>query len=140
MGENGGVGAGKRGVAVGVLWLDISADFGVSTFSDLALLGADVGTAGLRPRIVRGGAVSDGVIASTQGLLELSSAIRFPLLLSLLLSRMLFVSPFTAGCLVKPEDVDAVIDSGHVVLELTTLVVSITSPLLGEFALTSSGK
>jgi len=52
---------------------------------------------GRRPRIVRGVMeLSDGVIASAQGLFEGSSAILFPLLLSLLLSRMLFGSPFTA--------------------------------------------
>lgn len=54
---------------------------------------------GRLPRIVSGGTVtSDGVIASAQGLLEDSSgaATLFPLLLSLLLSRMLLGSPFTA--------------------------------------------
>lgn len=72
---------------------------------DRPLLGVDLVIVGRRPSTVSGATViSDGVMASAQGLFEGSSATLFPLLLSLLLSRMLFGSPFTARCLVNPED------------------------------------
>lgn len=95
---------------------------------------------GRRPRMVRGATVaSAGVMASAHGLFEDSSgaATLFPLLLSLLLSRMLFGSPFTAWCLVKPDELEPEFDSTFAVLELT-LEVSIWRPLFGDFALLMS--
>lgn len=117
-GENGGVGAsgrleesGGRGVepldpvpGPGVVCMDNSADCGVSPLPDgnLALLGVDFVIVGLRVSVVDGTAISIGVIASTQGLFEFSSALvvagvlaLFLALLSFLLSRILFGSPLT---------------------------------------------
>ena len=93
---------------------------------------------GRRPRIVSGGTtISDGVIASTQGLFETSSADTnlFPLLLSLLLSRMLLPSPLTAGCLLRPDELDPEFDSCAAELDAILIAeVSITSPLFGDLA------
>jgi hypothetical protein len=97
-----------------VLLFDVSPVLGVSILYDLALLGVDLVIVGRRPRIVRGGTVvSAGVIDSAQGLFEGSStAILFPLLLSLLLSLILFGSPLIAWCLVNPEELDPELESG----------------------------
>jgi len=120
-GENGGVGAsgrleepGGRGVEPldpvppvprpGVVCMDNSADFGASALpgGNLALLGVDLFTVGFRLSTVDGTVISAGVIASTQGLFEFSSAlvvagilVLFLALLSFLLSRILFGSPLT---------------------------------------------
>lgn len=111
-GENGGVGASGRldetsgrGVdpldpvpgppCTGVLCWE-SADLGVSTWCDLALLGVDLVIVGLRVSMFCGRTISEGVIDSAHGLLEGSSvAALFLVLLSVLLSRRLF-SPLTA--------------------------------------------
>ena len=91
---------------------------------------------GRRPRMVSGGTVlSLGVIESAQGLFEGSSAILFPLLLSLLLSLILLGSPFIAWCLVSPDELDPEFDSGAAALDATLLEVSITRPLFGDFPL-----
>lgn len=53
--------------------------------------------------------MSEGVIASAQGLFDASSTgavVALLVLLSLLLSRILFGSPLTAGFLVNPEELD----------------------------------
>lgn len=83
--------------------------------------------------------VSAGVMASAHGLLEASpgAAVLLPVLLSLLLSRILFGSPFTARCRLKPVELDPELDSAFTVLELA-LDVSICKPLFGEFPLISS--
>lgn len=120
-GENGGVGASGRleeasgrGVeplepvppvlGPGVVCMDRSADLGASALpgGNLALLGVDLLTVDFRPSTVEGTVISAGVMASTQGLLELSSAlvvawvlVLFLALLSFLLSRILFGSPLT---------------------------------------------
>lgn len=122
-GENGGVGASGRveetsgrGVepldpvpavlGPGVVCMDNSADFGVTPLplpgGNLALLGVDLLIVGFRLSTVDGTVISAGVIASTQGLFEFSSAlvvagvlVLFLALLSFLLSRILFGSPLT---------------------------------------------
>lgn len=91
---------------------------------------------GRRPKMVSGGAVlSPGVIDSAQGLFEGSSAILFPVLLSLLLSRILFGSPFIAWCLVRPDALEPELDSAAAELDATLLEVSITRPLFGDLPL-----
>jgi len=86
--------------------------------------------------MVSGGTIlSLGVIDSAQGLFEGSSAILFPVLLSLLLSRMLFGSPFMAWCLAKPDVLEPELESGAAELDATLLEVSITSPLFGDLPL-----
>ena len=80
--------------------------------------------------------ISEGVMASAHGLLEDSStAILFPVLLSLLLSRMLFGSPLTALVLVKPEELDPELESPTVRLLEVILDVSMCSPLFGDLPL-----
>lgn len=94
-------------ITLGVVLLFDLAEFGVSWFwVNRALLGVDLLIVGLRPSTVIGGTtISEGVMASCQGLLEVSSrAICFPVLLALLLSRILIGSPRTASLLGKPED------------------------------------
>lgn len=77
--------------------------------------------------------MSDGVIASAQGLLEGSSVTALRrVLLSVLLSRRVF-SPLTAWALAKPEELEPEFDSAAV-LELT-LDVSICKPRLGDLPL-----
>jgi hypothetical protein len=69
---------------------------------------------GLRvsPVPVMGTIMSEGVIASAHGLFDASSTtMLFPVLLSHLLSRMLFGSPLTAFALVKPEELDPELES-----------------------------
>lgn len=100
---------------------------------NLALLGVALLIVGLLPRAVEGGTISTGVMASTHGLLEFSSATvaaLFRALLSFLLSRMLFDSPLTCFALAKPAVLDPEFDS-LAVLELI-LVVSILSSRFGE--------
>lgn len=120
----------------GVFKYVVSADCGVSAPAEnLELLGVVLFTVCLRPKTVFGTEISDGVIASTQGLFEISSADdAFLALLSLRLSRILLDSPLTCGALVKPELLDPEYDS-VVEFETTveeTLVVSIVSPRLGD--------
>jgi hypothetical protein len=112
-------------------------ELGVSkVFWDLALLGVDFVIVGLLPSTVTGGTViSEGVIASAHGLLddsgiELLDVTDFPVLLSLLRSRILFGSPLTARARLRPELLDPELDSA-VAVE-TTLEVSISSTLFGE--------
>ena len=101
-----------------------------------ALLGVDLVIVGRRPRMVSGGTtLSLGVMESAQGLFEGSSAILFPVLLSLLRSRMLFGSPFIAWCLVRPDALEPELDSAAAELDATLLEVSMTRPLLGDLPL-----
>lgn len=88
------------------------ADVGPSlVIIERALLGVPLVGAGLRPSTVIGGTVmSDGVTttASAHGLLNgWSGCGVLPVLLSLLLSRILFGSPRTAGALDNPAESDA---------------------------------
>jgi len=80
--------------------------------------------------------MSDGVIASAQGLLDASStgAVAFLVLLSLLLSRILFGSPLEARLLVSPEELDPEVDSAATVLDVT-LDVSICRDPSGDLDL-----
>jgi hypothetical protein len=114
-----------------------SAEFGVSPpLANLELLGVVLLTVCLRPRMVLGTAISEGVMASTQGLFEFSSdEVIFLALLSLLLSRILLESPLTWLDLARPEEPDPELDSAVVVdgTVEATLEVSIVSPLLGDF-------
>lgn len=113
----------------------VSADPGVSPPAEnLELRGVDFLMVGLRPRIVDGTAISDGVIASTHGLLEFSSAeVVLLALLSFLLSRILFDSPLTCFALASPDELEPELDS-VTVLE-ATLEVSIVSPRFGDLPL-----
>lgn len=73
-------------------------------------------------------------MASAHGLLEGSSVTALLLvLLSVLLSRILFGSPLTACALAKPDELDPELDSAAV-LELT-LEVSMWSPRFGDLPL-----
>lgn len=73
--------------------------------------------------------ISDGVIASAQGLLQGSSgATLFPVRLSLRLSRILLGSPLTALARLRPDELDPEFDSGIALDELTLGDVSITRP------------
>lgn len=75
--------------------------------------------------------MSEGVTASAQGLFDGSSiATVFPLLLSLLLSRILFGSPRTARFLVRPAELEPEFDSARP-LE-AVLEVSICNPGCGD--------
>lgn len=79
--------------------------------------------------------MSEGVIASAQGLFEGSSGTTLlPALLSLRLSLMLFGSPLTALFLARPEELEPELDSPAAVLELM-LDVSIVSPGFGDLPL-----
>ena len=81
---------------------------------------------GLRASPPLGGTtISDGVIASAQGLFE-GSSVALLVLLSFLLSRILLGSPLTARDLAKPEELDPELDESATVLEpiLATLEVS----------------
>jgi hypothetical protein len=65
--------------------------------------------------------MSDGVTASAQGLFEVSSGGATALLLvllSVLLSRILFGSPLTAWALANPEELDPELDESTTVLEV----------------------
>jgi hypothetical protein len=151
LGEKGGVGAsglldepGGRGVdplddvpgpnCTGVLCDDTSVDLGVSVLFDLALLGVDLVIVGRRVSPVLT-MMSEGVIASAQGLFEVSSATTvFLALLSLRLSFILFGSPLTAVFLTRPDELEPELDSPAALLELI-LDVSMVSPLLGDLPL-----
>lgn len=119
-------------------WLP-SADLDVSASCERPLLGVDLVIVGRRASELEGRVMSTGVMASAQGLLEVSSsATAFPLLLSLLLSRIVFGSPLTAPALLNPEDVDPELDSGMLALEFALeviLEVSMVRPLLGDLPL-----
>ena len=85
-----------RSPGIGVLCWEASDDFGVTVWLDLALLGVDLVMVGLRESPPRWTLISEGTMASAQGLLEGASVtVLFPALLSLLLSRILFGSPLT---------------------------------------------
>lgn len=124
----------------GVIFTDDSADFRGSPLpgANRALLGVDFVIVDRRVSPVGGTAISTGVIASTQGLLELSDSALltvgafelFLALLSFLLSRMLFGSPLTWADLFNPEELEPEFDSANT-LELM-LDVSIVSPLFGD--------
>jgi hypothetical protein len=88
---------------------------------------------GLLVRPVMGTTISEGVMASAQGLFEASStgAVALRVLLSLLLSRMLFGSPLTARFRVNPDELDPECESGPAVLELTLDVSICNSGDLG---------
>ena len=86
----------------------------------------------LLPSTVSGTTISEGVIASAHGLLDSSStAIAFPFLLSLLLSRILFGSPRTARARFKPDELELERDSCKV-LDDVILDVSITRGGCGD--------
>jgi hypothetical protein len=103
--------------------------------ANLELLGVVLFTVCRRPSIVLGTEISEGVIASAQGLFELSSAtIALRALLSLLLSRILRDSPLTCCDLAKPELLEPEFDSPVVVdgAVEATLDVSIVSARFGD--------
>jgi hypothetical protein len=80
--------------------------------------------------------ISEGVMASAQGLLEgCSVATLFPALLSLRLSLMLFGSPLTALFLTSPDELEPELDSAPATVLELTLDVSIVSPLFGDLPL-----
>jgi hypothetical protein len=116
---------------------EFSVDFEGSTRWDLPLLGVDLGIAGLCPGTVGGTKMSDGVMASAQGLFDVSSgaAVLLLVLLSVLLSRILLGSPLTAWALASPEELDPELFESRTVLEVI-LDVSIWSPRLGDLPLT----
>jgi hypothetical protein len=89
---------------------DVSADFGVSTWWDLALLGVDLVIVGRLVSPVEGTTISAGVIDSAQGLFEASSAARL-VLLSVRLSRILFGSPLTWLDRARPDELEPELDS-----------------------------
>lgn len=71
-------------------------------------------------------------MASAQGSFEMFSvAALFPVLLSLLRSRMLLDSPLTAPVLVRPDDLDPEFDSSIVHVD-PVLEVSMTSGRFGD--------
>lgn len=81
---------------------------------------------GLRPSVVVGTTISEGVIASAQGLFDVSSGATALLLvlLSVLLSRILLGSPLTARALANPEELDPELDDSaanalEVILEVS---------------------
>jgi len=94
---------------------------------NLALLGVDRVIVGRRPSTVGGTTISDGVIASAQGLFDGSSGATalFLVLLSVLLSRILFGSPRTAWVLAKPEELDPELDKSLATVLDEALSVSI---------------
>jgi hypothetical protein len=118
------------------------AEFGVSAafWKDLPLLGVDLVIVGRRPRTVTGGTIiSEGVMASAQGLFDGSSiATCLPVLLSLRLSRMLFGSPLTACALASPDETDPEFELDSGVELIVIFVVSICSPRLGDLLLGSA--
>ena len=72
--------------------------------------------------------MSEGVMASAQGLFEGSSAtILLPALLSLRLSLMLLGSPLTALFRARPEELEPELDSAPVAVLEVTLDVSMVS-------------
>lgn len=90
---------------------------------------------GLWPRTLVGGTtISAGVIASAQGLFDAASLIALLVLLSFLLSRMLFGSPLLAGVRVNPDALDPEFDSVLCILEFT-LEVSICNSGCGDLPL-----
>lgn len=117
--------------------VDDSPVLGVSLWLNRPLLGVDLVIVGFRLSTVEGTTMSEGVMASAQGLLDISSLEEgcLRVLLSVLLWRMVLGSPFTACVLAKPEELDPELDS-VTVLELT-LEVSIVSPLFGDLPLTA---
>jgi hypothetical protein len=94
---------------------------------DLALLGVDFVIVGRRPSVVEGTTISEGVIASAQGLFDGSSRATALLLvlLSVLLSRMLFGSPRTAWALANPEELDPELAKSEVTVLEEAVDVSI---------------
>jgi hypothetical protein len=103
---------------------------------DLALLGVDLVIVGRRASTVEGTTISEGVMASAQGLLDGSSgAALLRVLLSVLLSRILFGSPRTACALANPEELDPELAKSEVTVLEDALAVSMWSPLLGDLPL-----
>lgn len=99
---------------------------------NLELRGADLVIVDRLPRTVLGTTISIGVIASAHGLFEMSSGTAlFPVLLSLLRSRILLDSPRTAPVRVKPDELDPEFESDTALVD-TELEVSMTSPRLGD--------
>lgn len=93
--------------SIGVFVPPVLAELGVSTlWNDLPLLGVDFVIVGRLPSTVIGGTViSEGVTVSVQLsslFCGISIDIFFPVLLSLLLSRILLGSPRTAGARDNP--------------------------------------
>lgn len=87
---------------------------------------------GRLPSTVFGTTISLGVIASAHGLFETSSLTTvFPVLLSLLRSRILLDSPRTAPVRVRPDELDPEFDSAAVIVA-TPLEVSMTSGRFGD--------
>ena len=103
---------------------------------DLALLGVDFVIVGRRLRTLEGTTISDGVMASAQGLFDGSSRAIAPLLvwLSDLLSRILFGSPRTAWALANPDELDPELDRSVGAVDVA-FDVSIWSPPLGDLPL-----
>ena len=80
--------------------------------------------------------MSEGVMASAQGLFEGSSATTLlPALLSLRLSLILFGSPLTALFLTRPEELEPELDSAPATVLELILDVSIVRPLFGDLPL-----
>ena len=90
---------------------DASAEFGVSTWWDLALLGVDLVIVGRLVSPAEGTTISAGVIDSAQGLFEASSAVARLVLLSVRLSRILFGSPLTWLARARPDELEPELDS-----------------------------
>lgn len=91
------------------------------------LRGVDLVIVGRLPKTVFGTTISLGVIASAHGLFETSSRTAcFPVLLSLLRSRMLLDSPRTAPVRVNADELESEFDSPTVLVDMA-LAVSITS-------------
>lgn len=87
---------------------------------------------GLLVRTVLGTTISLGVMASAHGLFETSSRTTFfPVLLSLLRSRILLDSPRTAPVRVNPEELEPEFDSPTVLVDMA-VEVSITSGRFGD--------
>lgn len=77
-----------------------------------------------------GTTISEGVMASAQGLLD-GSSVFLLVLLSVLRSLILLGSPLTARVLVRPEELDPEFEDSANVLE-PTLDVSMVRPKLGD--------
>ena len=80
--------------------------------------------------------MSEGVMASAQGLFDCSSATTLlPARLSLRLCLMLFGSPLNAPALAKPEELEPELESAPATVLELALDVSIVSPRFGDFPL-----
>jgi hypothetical protein len=111
-----------------VFWPTVFDEFGVSMpWNERPLRGVDFVIVGRLPSTVIGTTISDGVMASAQGLFDGSgSDVFLPVLLSLLLSRMLLGSPLTARARYNPDELEPEFESGATLV--VTLDVSICNP------------